>query len=57
LAYGLCEDQRSAFRSDRHPVGERDVAGDLTDMAIWRGEHEKAGAKSPPGKSKPMVLT
>ena len=46
----LSDDQRSAVRGDRHPVGERDVSGDLTDLAIWRGEHQEAGRELAAGE-------
>jgi hypothetical protein len=39
---GLGNDERPAVRGDRHPVRERQVAGDLSYVAIRRGQHDKA---------------
>ena len=38
----LSDDQRSAFRGERHAVRERDVAGDLPDIAVRRDQGDEA---------------
>jgi hypothetical protein len=44
-------------RSRRTRPSLRDVAGDLADIAVRRGEHDEARRELAAGNSKPMVLT
>jgi hypothetical protein len=43
-------DQRSAVRGDRHPVRERDVAGNPADLAAWCSERDQARSELAAGE-------
>jgi hypothetical protein len=46
LGERLRNDQGRVVRRDDHPVGERDVAGDLASLAVWRHQCDLPGCLS-----------